>query len=66
MALFDSNETIIATNDDFFGADPLIAGIALPATGTYFLMVEDFTDDGGASFFYTLKPESTEGHGWTA
>lgn len=53
LTLYDAAGTVLAFNDDTFGLDSRIERI-LPASGTYFLEVEDFSGEGGDGFFYTL------------
>ncbi|HUG75684.1 MAG TPA: Ig-like domain-containing protein [Acidimicrobiia bacterium] len=56
LTLYDAGGNVLAFNDDTFGFDSRISR-TLPADGSYFLEVEDFSAEGGDGFFYTLVLE---------
>jgi hypothetical protein len=53
LTLYDAGGAVLAFNDDFFSRDSRITA-TLPADGTYFLEVEEFSGQGGAGHFYRL------------
>ena len=55
LYLYDTDGvTELAHNDDYDGLDSHIE-YALPADGTYYLMVRDYYDGGGPDCFYTIS-----------
>lgn len=55
ITVFDRDgKTILARNDDFGSLDSFLTWVA-PATGQYYLRVEEYDSRGGPEFYYTLK-----------
>jgi hypothetical protein len=53
IALYDSNGRELASNDDFFFADPYLS-YKIPADGTYYLEVRDSKYDGDPRWVYAV------------
>ena len=56
LTLYDAAGAVLAFNDDYFSRDSRVS-LTLPADGTYYLEVEDYSGQGGAGSFYQLVLE---------
>lgn len=54
LTLRDSRGTVLATNDNFSAADPLLT-FRVPITGDYFLEVRDVRFSGNRDWFYAIE-----------
>ena len=54
LYLYNSGGEELAYNDDYDGSDSRIVGFRLPSDDTYYLLVKDYDNKGGESYFYTL------------
>lgn len=58
LYLFDSDTTTVITqNDDADGMDSKVVNVALPHTGTFYILVQEFYhgSEGGPEYFYCMK-----------
>jgi C1A family cysteine protease len=62
LYLYDTDGTsVLATNDDHGGSLDSYLEYTLPAYGTYYLKVRDYSDEGSFGHFYNLTLASTSG-----
>lgn len=57
LELQNSSGTVLASNDDYNGNVDSYLTYTLPAAGTFYIRVREFShgDEGGPNYFYTLK-----------